>query len=324
MQYLFQRIVHNECGWTEPSRGRLAFKGDGGYLEATGFGHEDWNFCPDKCADGYIHAYSYFKPKDSQGPFNILFATYDKGEGWALVGFYENATFDQDGAPFPAKILRRRAQQLKALDEANSLGGEYKGTSVEQIAARLGKEAQFYHWRVRPGDVHYMQAPLPLPKPLTSRSGKRFGAYFTTATMLTKKEWDAFISFSADSKDKPRQDDYSEGGDTEFPEGNEYERKHRLRERNKKLVVEAKNRFKSKHGRLYCEACKFDFEATYGGAGDGFIEVHHTIPVCELSSGAKTNIADVALVCSNCHRILHRRRPWLTIPALRKLLKHAL
>jgi 5-methylcytosine-specific restriction protein A len=27
------------------------------------------------------------------------------------------------------------------------------------------------------------------------------------------------------------------------------------------------------------------------------------------------------LVCSNCHRMIHRRRPWLTIEQLRSILK---
>jgi 5-methylcytosine-specific restriction enzyme A len=229
MQYLFQRIVHNERGWTEPSPGRLTFTGDGGYLEDNGFGHEDWNFCLDECADGYVHGYMYFRPKDSQGPFNIMFATYDKGEGWALSGFYENATFDEDGATFPSQVLRRRARQLKALDAANSLGRKFRRMSIEQIAERLKEDAQHYHWRVLSHDVHHMQVPLRLPKSLTSHSGKRFGAYFATPTRLTKSEWDALIAFSAESTDKPRQDDYSDGGDTEFPEGNEYERKHKAR-----------------------------------------------------------------------------------------------
>lgn len=319
MRYLFQRVVHNERGWMEPSHGRLKFTGDGGYLEKYGFGHEDWNLCLDECADGYVHGYMYFWPKDTQDKFNILFAIYDKGEGWALVGFYENASFDEDGATFPDQVLRRRAQELKALDATRSLGGEYRGTSIEQIAERIKADAQGYRWRVRPQDVHRMQEPLRLPKSLTSR----FGAYFTRPTELTKSEWDQLITFSAGFTDKQHQDDYNDGGDIEFPEGKEYEVKHKARERSKELVAKAKAQFKSKHGRLFCEACKFDFKAKYGSAGDGFIEVHHIIPVSELEPGAKTHIADLVLVCSNCHRILHRRRPWLTISALRKLLKQA-
>jgi putative restriction endonuclease len=104
--------------------------------------------------------------------------------------------------------------------------------------------------------------------------------------------------------DRTRQDDYSEGGDTEFPEGKEYEIRHMTRERNPKLVAKAKAQFKSKLGRLFCEACDFDFATKYGNAGDGFIEVHHKIPVSELKPDARTKITDLALVCSNCHRIL--------------------
>jgi HNH endonuclease len=261
----------------------------------------------------------YFRPSNTEGPFNILFATYDKGEGWALSGFYKTASFDEDGATFPLQILRRRARELKALDAAKSLGGKYRGRSVNQIANTLGAEAKDYRWRVLPHNVHRMQEPLRLPKPLTSR----FGAYFTRPTELEKAEWNTLIAFAADFTDKQPQDDYSDGGDIEFPEGKQYERKHKVRERNPKLVIRAKALFRAKHGRLFCEACKFDFRTKYGSIGDGFIEVHHTIPVSELKRGAKTNVADLALVCSNCHRILHRRRPWLTIPALRRLLKQA-
>lgn len=189
---------------------------------------------------------------------------------------------------------------------------------VNKIAKLLRKEAQYYRWRVRVNNVHHLQEPLRVPKTLTSR----FGAYFTRPTELTKAEWNRLIGFASDFTDKKPQDDYGDGGDTEFPEGKEYEAKHKARERNKKLVIEAKARFKAKYGKLFCEACSFDFKTAYGRIGEGFIEAHHTIPVSELLSGAKTRISDLALVCSNCHRILHRRRPWLTIPALRKLLKH--
>ncbi len=43
--------------------------------------------------------------------------------------------------------------------------------------------------------------------------------------------------------------------------------------------------------------------------GSDFIEGHHTVPISELKGEVKTKVKDVALVCSNCHRMLHRRRP---------------
>ena len=71
---------------------------------------------------------------------------------------------------------------------------------------------------------------------------------------------------------------------------------------------------------LLCEACGFDFEQVYGEHGKGFIECHHTKPVSELKAGEKTKLSDLALVCSNCHRMIHRRRPWLSVSELGELL----
>ncbi|MCK9223168.1 MAG: HNH endonuclease [Limnochordia bacterium] len=98
-----------------------------------------------------------------------------------------------------------------------------------------------------------------------------------------------------------------------FPEGKVQERLHKYRERNPNLVTVAKNSFLKRHGRLYCEACGFDFAKAYGDRGEGCIEVHHKTPLSELESGhTTTSIEDVLLVCANCHRIIHRIRPWLT------------
>lgn len=317
LRYLFQRVVHNDRGWLAPSPGRLGFTGDGGYLRDYGFGHEDWNFCLDTCGDGHVYGYMYYRPRTDEGSFNIMFATYDKGEGWALAGFYESAAFVGDGATFPASVIRRRAKELKSLDEAGSLGGKYAGATVSDIVGFLKEDGEYYRWKALPRNVHRVQKPLRLPKSITSG----FGAYFTRPTEISAVSWDKILSFASDFVDQDPMDDYNEGGDIEFPEGEEYERRHKSRERNPALVAKAKAQFKGKHGRLFCEVCLFDFREKYGNAGDGFIEAHHNIPVHEMKPGHKTKISDLSLVCSNCHRILHRRRPWLTIPALRKLLR---
>jgi 5-methylcytosine-specific restriction protein A len=106
----------------------------------------------------------------------------------------------------------------------------------------------------------------------------------------------------------------------EAPEGRLLSRVHMRRERNRKLI-ETKKRLVRKQGRaLICEVCGFNFKDGYGDRGDGFIECHHTKPLEALEPGGKTHIRDLALVCSNCHRMIHRRRPWLTIDQLRALL----
>ena len=113
----------------------------------------------------------------------------------------------------------------------------------------------------------------------------------------------------------------SEEDEGVFKEGREMWLRHKSRERNRKVVQHAKSRFLRKHGRFFCQVCKFDFESRYGQLGAGFIEAHHTVPVSELDpQGSKTRSSDIALVCANCHRMLHIRRPWLTMPELKRLL----
>ncbi len=102
-------------------------------------------------------------------------------------------------------------------------------------------------------------------------------------------------------------------------EGRLLERRHLSRERSRKL---RKNKIAShlkSHVTLACEVCKFDFSAKYGPHGDRYIECHHVIPLAK--SGAKeTKLQDLILICANCHRMIHRRSPWLTPDELRNLI----
>ena len=73
-----------------------------------------------------------------------------------------------------------------------------------------------------------------------------------------------------------------------------------------------------------CRVCGFDFEKQYGEIGHEFIEVHHRI---EVSSYGGTNhkvhpIKDLIPVYSNCHSMLHRTRPAMSIADLNSLIKN--
>lgn len=109
-------------------------------------------------------------------------------------------------------------------------------------------------------------------------------------------------------------------GDEEAAEGKLLYRLHILRERNQAIIRRRKQIALDRFGILACEVCGFDFRATYGELGDGFIECHHTIPLSLLGPGKPTRISDLALVCSNCHRMLHKGRSVLTIEGLRQLM----
>jgi hypothetical protein len=83
--------------------------------------------------------------------------------------------------------------------------------------------------------------------------------------------------------------------------------KHRKREA--KLRREKIRATLATHGRLVCEVpnCGFDFQDRYGPLGFGYAEVHHKVPLADLdAAGTQTRLKDLAVVCANCHRIIHK------------------
>ena len=103
----------------------------------------------------------------------------------------------------------------------------------------------------------------------------------------------------------------------DFPEGKILYRMHKMRERNSRIIRELKIDA-SINGKLSCEICGFNFERVYGKIGEGYIECHHNKPVSEYEINQKTSKKDLSLVCSNCHRMIHRKRPWMKVEDLKK------
>ncbi|MGL5027707.1 MAG: HNH endonuclease [Shewanella oncorhynchi] len=101
-------------------------------------------------------------------------------------------------------------------------------------------------------------------------------------------------------------------------EGNSRLVSHLKRERNHKIVELKKQDTLNTLGRLRCEVCYFDFEKVYGKHGAGFCEVHHLLPLHKADGIVKTALDDLAIICSNCHRIIHRIEPMPSIQELSK------
>jgi hypothetical protein len=114
-------------------------------------------------------------------------------------------------------------------------------------------------------------------------------------------------------------DSKDEGVDLDYEEGLRRQAERRFFQRNPQLVQRAKEVYG-----CVCQVCGFDFSKTYGALGRAFAEVHHLNPLSERPSeewtaAVRTNIADVAVLCSNCHRMIHRRRPALSIEQLKAM-----
>jgi 5-methylcytosine-specific restriction endonuclease McrA len=80
---------------------------------------------------------------------------------------------------------------------------------------------------------------------------------------------------------------------------------HLYIERDRGLVERKKREVLGAEGRLACEVCRFDF-SVYKKLGEEFCEVHHLHPLSKTNAEVHTSLSDLAVVCANCHRMVHR------------------
>ena len=92
---------------------------------------------------------------------------------------------------------------------------------------------------------------------------------------------------------------------------------HLTAERDRSLRSQKIDQFLADHGRLVCEVCGFSFEEKYGELGRGLIEIHHLIPMADLSEARKTILSELMCICSNCHFTLHNGDPTENLRRLR-------
>ena len=92
--------------------------------------------------------------------------------------------------------------------------------------------------------------------------------------------------------------------DVQFPEGIIITTIHRRRERNRKLR-NALLQDRRERGVLACDCCGITNSNTSKSLEDAIFEAHHLRPLSEVGETI-TRLPDVALLCANCHRSIHR------------------
>jgi 5-methylcytosine-specific restriction protein A len=71
-----------------------------------------------------------------------------------------------------------------------------------------------------------------------------------------------------------------------------------------------------------CVVCGFNFEAVYGELGKDFIHVHHLRDLASIGEEYEVDpVADLRPVCPNCHAMLHRKTPPLTVGELHAIVE---
>ena len=173
------------------------------------------------------------------------------------------------------------------------------------------------------------------------RYAKRIAEYydinFSERKNLRFKYWDLFFNGWEDGKYFVWQlkeelvealEETGLTGDVQYPEEIPSDDQRRLFEGAKKtIIVNAYERSAKarqlciKHYGSTCIVCDFDFEKTYGEFGKGFIHVHHLTPIADIREHYEVDpIKDMRPVCPNCHAMLHRDEPPLTIEELKSLI----
>jgi 5-methylcytosine-specific restriction enzyme A len=67
-----------------------------------------------------------------------------------------------------------------------------------------------------------------------------------------------------------------------------------------------------------CMVCGFDFDSVYGlDLAKGYIEVHHETMLSAADGEREVSVDEVKVVCSNCHRMIHRKKIMMDWKALK-------
>ncbi|MEK7486660.1 MAG: DUF3427 domain-containing protein [Planctomycetota bacterium] len=79
------------------------------------------------------------------------------------------------------------------------------------------------------------------------------------------------------------------------------------------------------HYGAICRVCGFDFHKTYGELGEGFIHVHHLVPLFEINQEYILDpIKDLIPICPNCHSMIHRKKVTLSLAELKAIINRNL
>ncbi len=71
-----------------------------------------------------------------------------------------------------------------------------------------------------------------------------------------------------------------------------------------------------------CAGCEKNYRRVAGGKGEKCLVVHHKKQLKDTDQPVETRVSDLAVVCANCHMMIHANRDRaLTLAQLRKLLK---
>ena len=94
---------------------------------------------------------------------------------------------------------------------------------------------------------------------------------------------------------------------------------HFHRERSRQLLAAKRRAYKSAYGHLSCECCGLSELELPQDIGEACYEIHHLRPVGDRQMPEITHLDDLAILCANCHRLIHRTSPMISVSQLSQL-----
>lgn len=298
------KILFCNIGWMRQYKG--IYDGDsierGGSYNKDNIGHEVCNFSN---VDGKV--FGYVQPVNNKinienlgagkdalsiGGITVAWLASNGKDGTVVVGWYENATVYRN----EQQLLTPSKEQTDSGVETYFITAFWDDVVLLPIETRLTRIPRAKKGGIGQSNVWYAKNP--------------------ESTVHVERVKNLIYGYKETNK-IPDIDEEVIG-----VEGNPKLKNHLVRERNSSIIKKKRSEVLAEKGCLKCEVCNFDFFETYGEAGKEFCEVHHLMPLNQCNDVVETRLSDLAIVCSNCHRILHRSKPMLTLENLRELLKN--
>lgn len=254
----------------------------------------------------------------------------DSGNDWAYMEYNLGDVFFLNWPRGRADMGKTDAGKVKInelillFQSVNKSTGYPKGTYLTHIVTPIDQVVYVDEHGLHPfkrlvSVVAKCEEPIPKPHFLNFQEPNRgWACSLNTIKPLRSKEltlsekqeifWELFVHKDVEAKEfNLPPDQILLNPNFESLEGEEKFRygRHKYYERDPKLIAD-KKRMAADEGKLFCTVCNFDFKKKYGIHGMGFIECHHIHPIA--SSGKRLNgVEHLALVCSNCHSMLHKK-----------------
>lgn len=284
----------------------------GEYVQENGEAHESCNFLPDSSGLVYGHVETWRGNNETgrdteikienlgaskrdlyiDGIDVIWISTHEKG-GKRVVGWYKNA-----------RVYRAR----------QSHGAEFATEQHERDNIHTYRIVARYEdvFLINEGERSLILDPN---KNRTGWPGR--SSVFYPSNHEHNEELMVFIENLREAMLSGISNNSSQTEEDTYQEGETKLNQHKRKERSSKLIKDFKNQLTD----YSCVICGFSFEEFYGPLGKDYIEAHHLIPISSLTETTEVTTSDLAAVCSNCHRMLHRTKKPISVKELENIVR---